>query len=131
MQKQEEQAAKKKVRGRDDIQQLAKQSNFIFIFGCKPGSGVAAETKTAKDITSFLRRSASYEDDTIKLPGTCSQITSSDAEFEVLTSQTGQTLELQHRGSFAGQMIVYYFFDPAQNEKMQKTREIITDFFTK
>jgi len=119
MQKEEEKASTEKARGPNDIQQLAKQSNFIFIFGCDPGKGVAADTKTAKDITNFLKKSSSYESDTIKLPGTCSQITSSDAEFEVLTSQTGQTLELQHLGKFAGQMVVYYFFDAAKNKEMQ------------
>ena len=72
---------------------------------------------------------SSLEDDTIKLPDACQLIDSSDAEFEVLTSQTGQTLELQHRGKFAGQMMVLYFYDRTKNEKMQETREIVTNFF--
>lgn len=74
---------------------------------------------------------SSLEDDTIKLPDACQLIESSDAEFEILTSQTGQTLELQHRGKFAGQMMVLYFYDRAKNVQNQESREIFTNFFVK
>jgi len=72
---------------------------------------------------------SSLEDDTIKLPDACQLIESSDAAFEVLTSQTGQILELQHRGKFAGQMMVFYFYDRTKNEQMQEIRETFTNLF--
>ena len=45
-----------------------KPSNLVMLFSTKPGEGVAADTKFARDFTSMMKNFSSYEDDTIRLP---------------------------------------------------------------
>ena len=64
------------------------------MFGCKPGEGVAAETKSALDIINLFLATARNEDDVVELPEAFAKIQSSDANFEIVISQTGQALSL-------------------------------------
>ena len=91
---------------------------------------MAAETKSGLDIIHLFLSTACMEDDVVLLPEAFSKIQSSDANFEIVVSQTGQALSLQHTRRRIGQKVILYAFNPLKTAKMQKSREIIRTFFT-
>jgi len=66
--KAEEEISQVKARGTKDVPQMVKLKNFTFLFGCQPGSGVLADTKSAKDFINLMLNYSSLENDTIMLP---------------------------------------------------------------
>lgn len=87
------------------------QANLIMVWGCEQGSGENADIKCAKSIKNLMLSVATIEDNSVKLPEGFSMLQSSDANFELMASQTGQSLELQHTNNRVGQMIVLYAFN--------------------
>ena len=59
------------------------------VWGCEQGSGDIADIKCAKSIKNLLLSVATIEENIVKLPEGFSLLQSSDANFEVMASQTG------------------------------------------
>ena len=117
-------------RGNDDIPENL-PANFVIIFGCGPGLGVATKTKSLKDIIKAISGQARTKDDVAQLPEALKNIISSDATFEVLTSPTTQGLDLTHKRKRVGQIVVLYVYDKSKDSQMSETREIFKNFFVK
>lgn len=69
-------------------------TNFTFSFGCSPGMGVGAATKYAQNFIELFTASFHITEGSIVIPASFSQVISSDANFESITSDMAQELRL-------------------------------------
>jgi len=118
---QKEKEAKKKKKAEEEMKMLSKSdatrlksiaarggkkyaedwvpSNFILIYGTKPGAMVNLDTKMVKDfITNILRR-LDKKTLHVTFPDCLDQMKTEDADFESAVSNTIQKLNLFHRES--------------------------------
>ena len=68
--------------------QIKGQTNYMFLWGCRPQAGVAAKTKMVNDIIAVLLKKRSRDTLTIELPKALDHLKGKDANFEMVTSNT-------------------------------------------
>ena len=71
--------------------------HFAFIYGCAPGLGVLAKTKMVYDITHALTHKYDQETLICEFPTVFDDLKGSDTNFEMVASNTMQTLKLFYR----------------------------------
>ena len=64
----------------------AKRMNFLFVYGCRPSTGVKANTTMVKDIFDSFIENADRINFMVLLPNVFSFINANDATFETATS---------------------------------------------
>ena len=62
--------------------------NFIFIWGCRPQTGVSAKTEMVNDIVGVLTKKRDRDTNTVELPSALDQLKGKDADFEMVCSNT-------------------------------------------
>ena len=60
--------------------------NFVFIFGCQPQYGVAANSKMAKEIVARIRNSVNWKTLTAEIPRIFDTMTGVDVNYEIIQS---------------------------------------------
>ena len=109
--------SKQAARGDTGTEKVHKLANFTFVFGCKPGFGVYANTSFVADIVSLFKREADLDTNSFLLPEVFSKIQSNDANFEMVTSNVGQQMLVAHQNDIVSQVVVI-FAKPEDEENM-------------
>ena len=76
------------ARGGTSITDTKKRQNFALCFGCKPSGGVLAQTKMIMDVVKILLEDFSRETFTVQFIDCFDDLKSSDANFEMVSSNT-------------------------------------------
>ena len=85
--------------------------NFIFIWGCRPSSGVDAETVMVAELAQMLGTKCNRDNMTIELPFAFQNMVGQDANFEMVTSNTIQPILLHYQHNVASHTIAYIFIN--------------------
>ena len=85
--------------------------NFIFIWGCRPSSGVDAETVMVAELAQMLGTKCNRDNMTIELPFAFQNMVGQDANFEMVTSNTIQPILLSYQHNVASHTIAYIFIN--------------------
>ena len=67
-----------------------KRQNIIIFFGCKIGAGVLADTRMVKEISQIFQTRYDKEKFILPIPDVFEDLESSDANFEMIVSNTLQ-----------------------------------------
>ena len=89
--------------------QIKGQTNYMFLWGCRPQAGVAAKTKMVNDIIAVFLKKRSRETLTIELPKAFDHLKGKDANFEMVTSNTIQPILLSYKDGFVSESIAFIF----------------------
>ena len=83
-------AEQKKGRGNGEFRsaKFKAQQNFLFMWGCRPSDQVDAKTAMVKDVVKTLMKKYNRNDMTIHIPSAFEHLKGSDANFEMVTSNT-------------------------------------------
>ena len=111
------------------------QKNFMFIWGCRPQTGVAAKTEMVNDIIGVLMKKRNRDTLTIELPKSLEQLKGKDANFEMVTSNTIQPILLSYKHNFVTESIAYIFVNSgckeleykAYQDKGKNTQKLFKD----
>ena len=79
----------------------AKQINFEFIYGCRPSTGVKANTTMVKDIFDSFIENADRINFTVLLPDVFNFMDANDVSFETATSAKIKIIKLYHKHNVA------------------------------
>ena len=69
---------------------IQKSVNLILIWGCRPAKGVIADTKMCHDLRKLFTYSFDRRTLKLEIPKAFDQLKATDAEFEMVTSNTLQ-----------------------------------------
>ena len=72
-------------------------SNFIILYGTKPGKMVALDTQMINDFIDNIKRRMDRTQASVTFPTVLDQMKTADANFEMAVSNTIQKLNLYHR----------------------------------
>jgi hypothetical protein len=78
-----------------------KRMNFFFIFGCRPSTGVKANTTMVKDIFDAFIHNADRINFEVLLPHVFSFMNAKDVSFETASSMKIKTIKLYHKHNVA------------------------------
>ena len=78
-----------------------KRMNFFFIFGCRPSTGVKANTTMVKDIFDAFIQNADRINFEVLLPHVFSFMNAKDVSFETASSMKIKTIKLYHKHKVA------------------------------
>ena len=102
-----------------------KAVNFIFIWGCRPSTGVMANTQMVNDIFRAFIVQQDQSEASISIPTIFDQLQSSDASFETASSNQLQHLQLYYAKNIVTHSIGIVFYnegtDRGKFEKKLKT----------
>ena len=79
----------------------AKRMNFLFVYGCRPSTGVKANTTMIKDIFEAFIENADRINFMVLLPQAFSFMNAHDVTFETATSSKIKTIKLYHKHNIA------------------------------
>ena len=83
--------------------------NFMLVEGCRPNLGVSWDTQMVKDIVNMFEKHYDKELQFVELPTALDSIYSSDASFEMITSNTLQKARLIREHNVAAKTIAVIF----------------------
>ena len=86
-----------KKRGSTDLLPTFMILNMIMVFGCPPALGVNAKTKMIQDVRDALITRFNKMNLTCDIPQVFEHLKGKDVNFEMITSNTMQNLQLQYR----------------------------------
>jgi hypothetical protein len=78
-----------------------KQMNFLFLYGCRPSTGVKANTTMVKDIFDSFIQNADRLNFTVLLPDVFTFMDANDASFETAISSKIKIIKLYHKHNVA------------------------------
>jgi hypothetical protein len=78
-----------------------KRMNFFFVFGCRPSTGVKANTTMVKDIFDSFIDNADRINFMVLLPNVFGFMNANDASFETATSSKIKIIKLYHKHNVA------------------------------
>ena len=87
----------------------AKRMNFLFVYGCRPSTGVKANTTMVKDIFDSFIENADRINFMVLLPDVFNFMNANDASFETATSSKIKILKLYHKHNVATMSIGLVF----------------------
>ena len=90
--------------------------NFIFIWGCRPSAGVAAQTAMVEELVQMLSKKCDRDTMTIELPYAFQNMVGKDANYEIVTSSTIQPILLSYSHNVANHTIAYIFVNTGCKE---------------
>ena len=82
-----------------------KRMNFFFLFGCRPSTGVKANTTMVKDIFDAFIEKADRINFMVLLPHVFDLISGNDASFETVSSSGIKTIKLFHKHNIVSKSI--------------------------
>ena len=68
------------------MQTLVKRLNFFFVYGCRPSTGVKANTTMLKDILVALIENKDRINFSVLIPDAINYLSGNDASFETVSS---------------------------------------------
>ena len=89
--------------------EIIKRMNFFFVYGCRPSTGVKANTTMVKDIFDAFIKNADRINFMVLLPQTFRFMNANDASFETASSSKIKTLKLFYKYNIATQSIGLVF----------------------
>ena len=99
-----------------------KHNNCILMYGCKPQKAVAAETTMVSDVTNTLLNRFDRNTLTLRIPAAFEHLKGKDANFEMVTSNTLQPLNINYHHNIITQSVAYIFV----SEKCQSQLKVAT-----
>ena len=87
----------------------AKKSNFMFIFGCRPSTGVKANTTMVEDIYNAFIENADRINFEVRLPRTLDYLDGKDVNFEISSSARLDTIKLYYLHNIAAHSLALVF----------------------
>ncbi len=114
-------------RGKTEL--TKKTCNIIISFGCQPALGVLANSKYIKDLINLITSNFD-ENGSVLLPDLFSKVLSSDAPFELVSSNLARKVRLIRQDTVIGHKRLFYAIDSTDNTK-NSTRKVTVDFFKK
>ncbi len=101
-----------------------KITNFTFSFGCSPGSGVRADTKFAQNFIDLFTDCFHITEGSIDIPTSFSQVISSDANFESITSDMAQELRIFRKDNVVANRMMIFVADgsPESDNRFEITK---------
>jgi hypothetical protein len=103
-------------------------NNLTFVYGCEPAAGVKGNSKLIADVINLYRTDFDPEKGLIVIPDVYSNVISSDAKFEVVTTVEAKKLVLEREDDLIGHKRIIYVIDKADLTK-EPTRKVTIDFF--
>lgn len=113
----EKKSGRKAARGETVIEDTVQ--NFIFTYGCPPGSGVLANTTFAKDTINLLLKNFDITTGEVPLPEIFSSIVSQDAIFETASSSLSRKLVIERKDNIFGQTFFFYIRDMTYDKNLE------------
>lgn len=102
--------------------------NFCFIYGCRQGEGIRADSKFVKDIIDLFRDNSDIKENYVDIPMVYNQVKPTDCNLELATSNLAQQLRMQSTYDIVGSKVLLYAFDSEKNQTMAGTRKLFTEF---
>ena len=99
-------------RGTSDLLEHTIMQHFALIYGCAPGLGVLANTKMIDDVTDALLHKYDKESLTCEFPSVFDDLAGSDTNFEMVASNTMQTLKLFYSHNIVSKSTGVVFVQP-------------------
>ena len=101
--------------------------NYILLYGCQPSFGVKANSNFIKDLINLI--SSNFDESgSVVLPDVLSQVLSSDAQFECVSSILAKKVMLSRQDTVVGHKRLFYAIDLADKSR-DSTRKKVTNFF--
>ena len=101
--------------------------NYILLYGCQPSFGVKANSNFIKDLINLI--SSNFDEiGSVVMPDVLSQVLSSDAQFECVSSILAKKVMLSRQDTVVGHKRLFYAIDLADKSR-DLTRKKVTDFF--
>ena len=102
-------AKQQAARGNTAIGDVMKRQNFALCFGCKPSEGVLADTQMVKDVLKILVEDFDRVTFTVQFVSCFDDLKGSDANFEMIQSNTIQPVRLEYKDNFATKTLAVLF----------------------
>ena len=97
------------TRGVNTTVESVVRENVILMYGCKPSKAVLAETTMVADITNTLENRFDRNTLSLKIPAAFEHLKGNDANFEMVTSNTLQPLNLHFHHNIITKSLAYIF----------------------
>ena len=121
------------TRGEKTTVESVARENVILMYGCKPSKAVLAETTMVADITSTLENRFHRNTLSLKIPAAFEHLKGNDANFEMVTSNTLQPLNLHFHHNIVTKSLAYIFVSekcksqlPISNGPKEEVKHIVT-----
>ena len=118
------------VRG-NSLHDSAKKSNFIFIFGCRPSTGVKANTTMIEDIYDAFIENADRINFEVRLPKTLDYLDGKDVNFETSSSARRDTIKLYYLHNIAAHSLALVFANHSEYDKTHDSEIYFSEMLKK
>ena len=113
------------------INDKTNKSNFMFIFGCRPSTGVIANTTMVQDIYDAFIENADRINFEVRLPKTLDYLDGKDANFETSSSARLDTIKLYYLHNIAAHSLALVFANHTEYDNTHNSEIYFSEMLKK